>query len=1492
MNIRLFIALFLLVLLAPWNPRAQDQSDGTLHVLRPSINAEQDKAEFCLELDHALDLSDRDRILGAIHLQSESKTIQIVPANVSISTTTLCLLSLAHEEDYGLTITDLRGAHGEKLTEPYKLSFTIPDRTPALAFAGDPGAGNLPHYRDSDPVLRAVNVERVKILLYRVTDPARMADAYRQRMQTTLAPSESMTFAKDNGQLAWQGELALIDNDDVETANQGVERSLPLRKMAGVLTPGLYLVVATDKAASVKFKKSEPNLGPLAAQWFLYSDLNIDVFSKSDGFFVETQNTDVSAIAKNVKLLLLNHDQQTMMEGKSDANGSAFLAMPQDKRGDAAIIVGLTDSGDADFADLSEEDNVIPESHYILSGMLASIAPDRPFYAPGGQVYLTLTDRNIHGDAVTTPNSTLQLLRPDHSLYATLPVPDGKAGVSTFSLSAPLMNGKWLLQWQQSDGRSLAQTALRVTSNKLAPHIEAATDQTSLDNSGDINLSIKSKTDSGKLASYISGHVYVQWTAPDILSGWSDYHFGNGEKPDETPVAIASFLTDANGAAQLHINAKPPSGLAPLHTANITIHADPVAGAFDPDPISLPVKPSDYVIGIKPMAPDGKFAENSLARFDIVALGGDNKRHDASGLKYQIYEEGRNFSWYQSEGRWEYKQLQQRRRIGGGLIDVKAAGANFIRWRVTAGSYTLEITNADGAILARYRFDAGWGFLKESQTRPTDLKITADQTPLQPKTTAKIRFTLDHPALVNLILADDHIRKIAFEAREAGDNEFSFVPEDSWGNQIRVRIEAREKTDIGTALLAGQIDFPIQQTQKEPAITLPAGLDHITGGQEFIFPVAVGNLIARPAFLNVLAVPVMGESSDLVPATIIVPPAEIDNSGKAIVHVSVPHYSGDLRFKILVSSQNQWLQKDWTVPVRQAFDVDLSVPPLLREGDAARLSLGLRNNGTATNTYRYIMTAAVGLKTDPMPDGKIAVPAKTQKIFPFDLIAQEAGTKELKLDITDIRDTRFSHLWPIAVAGKGWMLDTVSKTEIAPRQTWSSPVREKPRAKTNPEAVLFLSPQPLFDAPQILGNLIAASLITTTEMASWYLATQLWQDVLARTGFLPAVALQARQKDILQRLLARQRLDGSFPVLPGGDGDFVSTAAALRVLASADPAKPAADAAAGWLRQRLSNTWFDEAERPARAAAFASLAATDRLDVSSLRYFAETSADKTLPPLAMAQLSAALAKSGDNDKAGFWLKVLHDQLSTTPQLLPVAAENPLSNPQDLLPILQKLSADLTHSPSYDIEAQAAFLRALWVVNMRSGNWNADINGAGKTQNGILVINPFAKSIRNSMDKSLFVTESERKPLRTEKTASITRHIYQMDGNERAANELDEGETYIVTLEGPRSGDESRTQKLLIHDVTGGALSVIGCTLDANTASWAWLKNLSPAAASSCEAGAYGIDAVLPAADKDSWRIAYLVKTGQAGSYGLSPATARPFSGNGWMSGGEERIEVK
>ena len=171
-----------------------------------------------------------------------------------------------------------------------------------------------------------------------------------------------------------------------------------------------------------------------------------------------------------------------------------------------------------------------------------------------------------------------------------------------------------------------------------------------------------------------------------------------------------------------------------------------------------------------------------------------------------------------------------------------------------------------------------------------------------------------------------------------------------------------------------------------------------------------------------------------------------------------------------------------------------------------------------------------------------------------------------------------------------------------------------------------------------------------------------------------------------------------------------------------------------------------------------------------------------------------------------------------PELLPVLAENPLFDPHELVPVLQKLSADLIRDPpKADPDTASAFLRALWVVNMRSGGWSGIVNGAEKDQSGVLVMilpaRPAPLSIQNPMDLTALhhrKRDDRETPPRAESRNAIARHFYQLDGNERAAGELGEGETYMVTLEGAWPGDRAHGQKLFIHDAAGGELRPLSC----------------------------------------------------------------------------------
>ena len=155
-----------------------------------------------------------------------------------------------------------------------------------------------------------------------------------------------------------------------------------------------------------------------------------------------------------------------------------------------------------------------------------------------------------------------------------------------------------------------------------------------------------------------------------------------------------------------------------------------------------------------------------MARFDIAAWDAEGRRRNANDLRYQIYEEGRSFDWYQAEDRWNYKPLPQQRRLGGDSLAVKANGPNLIEWPLAAGSYRLDITNAEGKILSSLRFNGTWEPTQALTDRPETLPLTAT---LNGKN-IRLTVTADKPNVATILLADDHVRHLLHKALPAGQN--------------------------------------------------------------------------------------------------------------------------------------------------------------------------------------------------------------------------------------------------------------------------------------------------------------------------------------------------------------------------------------------------------------------------------------------------------------------------------------------------------------------------------------------------------------------------------------------------------------------------------------------------------------------------------------------------------------------------------------------------
>ena len=222
--------LYCMLLIAAFMPRIALAQDAGLHVVKSDINAESENAELCLEFDKTLAPAAPARLAADLHLESDGKTIS--PQNIEATGASLCLFPLERGKSYHLELAGLRSVEDVRMSAPYKATFTMPERSPSLAFTGRNGGVNGFDSYDNTLTLRAVNVAHAKIEIYKLTDIAALASAWQNRAQTALAPSESAYLARTKGQSVWQG-----DNFFEAVPNATAEQKISLREKMPDLPP-------------------------------------------------------------------------------------------------------------------------------------------------------------------------------------------------------------------------------------------------------------------------------------------------------------------------------------------------------------------------------------------------------------------------------------------------------------------------------------------------------------------------------------------------------------------------------------------------------------------------------------------------------------------------------------------------------------------------------------------------------------------------------------------------------------------------------------------------------------------------------------------------------------------------------------------------------------------------------------------------------------------------------------------------------------------------------------------------------------------------------------------------------------------------------------------------------------------------------------------------------------------------------------------------------
>ncbi len=1357
-----------------------------------SLHVEAPQAEVCLSFSQPFDEKDRAKIVAGLSVKKNGKIQKSAVEDLSLTPRDLCVQGLQHRATYQLVLRGLASKAGEPMASAYTVSFAVPDRKASLSFVEDGALFALPrHVKKGQTaveekgqankvdgmahVLRSVNILATHLTLYRFDDRAVFAGAWQQFKQAHLSPSESQTFAREKGKVVFESDLVFGDRPNEE---QTLIAPLPLDE---ALRAGLYYLAATPRGKG----GIAPSL--FAGQWFLVSDLRVATMMENEGVKAVVSSSSAQDSIKDVTVALWARDGKLVAEAKTKEDGLAFLPV---KNKDAGFLLSAqSEEGALDIVEIMPSRALRDED----KEKSAALFLDRERYVFSKTALAFLRPLTPNAQGAGKEETVLKLLDPDHRLdREQMIAPFGQESVHAASVSLPSHGkaGLWLLSWQKKDGQVLAQKAFPLSLSDQATRVSIIASRMGAEASLPISVSVQANDEKGNPLPYREGFLSVSPARPS-LEGWEAYRFGAmTSAQNDKIIRKIPFITNGEGMSLLSLDT---ASLDPAFDAlSFKVVLDEGAESAS---VVLPLWRTSPFIGLRALPDERPLFQNGLAQFGVIAVDPSKKRVAQNDLYYIVYEEGRNFEWFPSEGNWDYKMLPQHRRVGGGALALTASGETRVSWPVATGRYFLEITNARGDVLARRGFEAS-----------SRSEQVADAS-LAQKTGGETKAVL--PAAQTL-----GVKALALPVMMVGA---PFVM------KAQISAMTKEKPTMAMAILA----------------------------------------------------------SDQPDEMIVTKPAVVDGEGKVTFHAT-PKVAGAMTLTVIVWNDKQWGKVAVAAEVVTPLQISGDLPSVLWQGDRAPFSFVVANHADEKGLYTYEIKTPPNVTLTGASKGKIDFRKIKKQTLRLTLLAQGKTDGLVHFKLTSPHGKTQEQTWPLRVIQEGAPLLSVEPFSVEPDKLFLSD--QKARA-------LMLSPLPFSESLiESLAGFVHDEPQTTTEIALWLETARLWSQPLVGLGLLSEASLGGLVSKREDALLRRQNGDGGFAATRWGEpSDLASTAAALKALPERSERNK--NLAAGWLEGKVKNTWFDEGDRAAHALAFESLAQARRVDISALRYFAETSQDKALNAVSAAALALALRLGGDEAEAQRWTdraqKAFGESLQKKEAILTPAFRLLALDEKNNFDVLkEKLSLMPVLNAQASFEERASFLTGVALSALRLGSWRALIKGQDEKHYGfsVLPVLPDGKKdseVKNISARPLYglvlLPQEKKNKIKRESMGSIKRSVYRMDGEKiEEGLPLRVGEVYGLLLQG--SGKKELEVPIRLTLPMGSSFEVFA-PLSGDPA---LIKGLAPwlegeaAALSSVMKSSTGVSFVLN--PSHHWQTMIMIKPLRSGFYNLPWIVTRSEQG--------------
>jgi uncharacterized protein YfaS (alpha-2-macroglobulin family) len=754
---------------------------------------------------------------------------------------------------------------------------------------------------------------------------------------------------------------------------------------------------------------------------------------------------------------------------------------------------------------------------------------------------------------------------------------------------------------------------------------------------------------------------------------------------------------DANGVATFAVSlAKPPASTRPQE-AQIFIRMAEAGGRAVERKLVLPVAPNAAMIGVKPLFADKNVAEGDKAEFDVVFVSPEGKPLPRSGLRYELLRMESRYQWYRQTSFWEYEPVKSTKRIADGDLSIAADTPSRLTLLPQPGRYRLDVKSTEaGGALTSVQFDVGW-YSDGSADTPDLLETSIDKPEYQSGDTMVVTVNARLAGKLTINVLGDRLLTTLNSQVKEGTSQVKIPVAKDWGAGAYVVATLRRPLDATAQRMPGRAIglkwFGIDKNNRTLKVSLsPPAL--VRPSTTLKLPVRIGGLNpGEDAKIVVAAVDVgilnltnykppapddyylgqrrmTSEIRDLYGQLIDgmqgtrgqlktggdsagaelqgSPPTQkplalysgivtVAADGTAEISFEIPEFAGTARVMAVAWTATKLGRATTDVTVRDPVVLTATLPRFLLDGDHGTMSFDLDNVEGAPGDYTINVKTSGPVKLAGNPATAVQLAAKQRTSTALALDASGgAGTAQLDVDINGPNGLTLA---------RHYALDVKAATQILARRSIRSLAKGESLTLTSDMfsdlvsgtggVSLSVSQSTALDAATILKALDRYPFGCSEQIASRAMPLLYVNDLAAGAHLAMDTAVDARIKDAIDRLLARQGSNGSFGLWSAGGDDAWLDAYVTDFLSRArEKGFAVPDVLFRSALDRVRNSVVNAAEPEkdgGRDLAYGLyvLAKNGTAPIGDLRYLADTKLDNLATPIAKAQLAAALALVGD-----------------------------------------------------------------------------------------------------------------------------------------------------------------------------------------------------------------------------------------------------------------------